>query len=229
MRVPWARDSKDVMEAINMVIDTATPLFLQSKGSPVRHTRAQKIHIHKGIQYLIMKRPSQLQYSKQIDSAIFKMKGLPLLGFQIRITKETDKLIGASFPKEIYSIDLRQHPRHASPDGSLASFLVGSRPRVSLCKLLDISQGGLKLIGSPIYELNENDIIGPCTLSLAGTNRLISREVTLQKARITRVLSQGRDNRIELGINFELSEREGELLREYISYIDENSALSFPC
>ena len=77
--------------------------------------------------------------------------------------------------------------------------------------------GGAKLLGQPSHSVGLNDMIGPCTLSLAGQNAVISREVTINTAAVVRVEQQGRQQ--GLGLKFALSDSEENQLQEQLDYL----------
>ncbi len=80
--------------------------------------------------------------------------------------------------------------------------------------------GGVKLIGSLAQSLALDDVIGPCTLSLAGRDALICREVTVNVAKITR-LEDGNDSMDPrgIGVKFELEDYEEVQLQEHLDFL----------
>jgi len=214
----WTNDSKEVMEAINALIDSKALVSLQCKGAPALRTRISKIHFFKNMAYLLLLRPQGLGSSRVIKELLFKLHGLPILGFSCPITRESVNVLATMIPREIFQLELRTSSRHEPLKGSMATFFIRDRSRVSICKMENISMTGVKLVGTPTHRLQEKDIIGPCTLSLAGQDALINREVTVNKAVVVRARNiEQTGNQLDLGIQFELSTHEENQLKEHIS------------
>ncbi len=157
-----------------------------------------------------------------VREALVKIPGLPVLVFSCPITRQGPTTMATMLPTAVSHVELRAAPRLLSPKGSMATFFVTHRSRVSICMMDNISTGGAKLVGQPAHEVKPGDRIGPCTLSLAGRNALIDREVTIEEGEIVRVTANdGGTGQWGLGIKFTLDNRKRTELEEVMARIKE--------
>lgn len=209
------------MEAINTLIDGRFPVTLLCKGSSPLRSRVLAVHAHRQIPYLVLERPPQPIHAYQVLDLLFKLKGMPILGFSCPITRESDSILATMMPHALFSLELRQGTRLETPVGSGVTFFVGGRAKVNVCVMENISFGGVKLSGQLSHTLAVKDLVGPCTLSLAGKNAVVSREVTINKAVVTRFEQLGKQHSI--GLKFDLSSSEEEQLREHLEFLGKNT------
>ena len=217
-RTPWSTDAKEILELINALIDGRVPVTLRRTGAASLRTRITAIHYHRRTPYLLLARPQGLADGRAVRDLLCQVEGLPILGFSCPITREGERVLATMLPRSVFAVDLRAHPRFTPRDGSMATFFVRGRSRVSICMMADISMGGVKLVGTPTSPIQANDIIGPCTLSLAGRDALISHELTVNRASVVR-LEQGDGGQLGLGVRFELSEHEEKQLKEQLDFL----------
>lgn len=222
-RKSWSADPNEIMEAITALIDGQLPVTLQRKGARPLQSQLLSVHSHRQIPYILMARPAGLKNAYEVRDLLFKLEGAPILGFSCPVTRESDTMLATMLPQTLFSLELRQMARLAALPGSMATFFVRGRSQVNICLMENISLGGVKLSGQPSHALELNDIIGPCTLSLAGKDALINREVTINKATVVRVTQQGKKQ--GLGLKFELSESEEQQLKEHLDFLSELKAL----
>lgn len=227
MNQVWTTDSAKIHESLRAVISEDVDVSLQLTNGTLTKSRAVKIHNHGGKLYILFLRTSDIQAVRQIQAVFFKPAGLPILGFHSTTIKASEKLLAFPLPDELFYVQRRKHPRFLTPQGSVISFLMDGRERANVCLLKDISKGGARLHGSPIYPVMTHDIIGPSTLTLSGYESLITREVTLQKAKIVRV-RRGNKSKAEMGINFMLSTKEKQQLNNHLNYLTNDSPFPFP-
>jgi len=213
----WSTDSKKIMEAIRALIDGQFSITLQRQGDRPLQSRIVALHTHRRVPYLLITRPSGLDNAYQVRDLLFKLSGLPILGFSCPVTRDSESILATMLPESLYSLELRQGPRITALPGSMATFFIRGRALVNICHMENISMGGAKLLGQPSHSVGLNDMIGPCTLSLAGQNAVISREVTINTAAVVRVEQQGRQQ--GLGLKFALSDSEENQLQEQLDYL----------
>jgi hypothetical protein len=149
---------------------------------------------------------------------LFKLEGMPILGFSCPVTRASDTILATMLPYALFSLELRQGNRTDLLPGSMATFFVHGRSQVNICLMENISMGGVKLTGQPTHALGCSDMIGPCTLSLAGQDAIIRREVTINQAAVVRVEQQA-GKQLGFGIRFDLSNSEEQLLREHLDFL----------
>jgi hypothetical protein len=216
----WSEDPKEILELFNAVIGGRLTVMLQGRQVSGLRTRIQAIHRHRNIPYLLLVKPQGLTDARFVRDVLLKMKGLPVLGFSCPITREADNLLATMIPQAVFQLELRSHARLVPLQGSMATFFTRGGSRVSICMMEDICMGGVKLTGAFAQNLAVNDVVGPCTLSLAGRDALISREVTVNKAKIIR-LEDGAKNTDQrgIGIKFELEDYEEVQLHEHIDFL----------
>ncbi len=180
-----------------------------------------KIHYHREWPYLLILRPAGLENSSHIDSVLFKMSGLPILGFSVFVERESTGVLAMRLPDTLFQMELRKNARFAPLQGSMATFFIKDRARVSICTIENISMGGVKLVGRPTHHIKNGAIIGPCTLSMAGRDALIAREVTVDNAALMRITDkEGNSSQSGLGLEFDLSTSETKQLKEHINFIN---------
>lgn len=220
-RQPWLSDPKEIMEAIRALIDGHFPVTLQVKGNRPLQSRLLAIHVHRQTPYLLIARPPGLEDVYQVRDLLFKLTGMPILGFSCPITRASDTILATMLPLALFSVELRQGARMDMPVGSMATFFVQGRSQVNICLMENISMGGAKLSGQPTHALGCSDMIGPCTLSLAGQDAVITREVTINRAAVVRVEQQDR-NHLGFGLKFDLNGSEERQLREHLDFMSQN-------
>ena len=206
------------MEAIRALIDGQFPVTLQRRGGRPLQSRLLAVHTHRQIPYLLIARPLGLTDAYQIRDLLFKLNGLPILGFSCPVTRESDTLLATMLPETLFALELRQRERLEALPGSMATFFVRGRALVNICLMENFSMGGVKLTGQPTHNIKFNDVIGPCTLSLAGQDAVISREVTINRAEVVRVESKGGQQ--VFGLKFDLSDSEGQQLQEHFDFLN---------
>ena len=186
-RSSWSEDQKEILELLNSAVGGRFPMTLQGRQCSGLRTRIHKIHYHRDIPYLLLLKPQGLVDTRLVQEVLLKLKGLPVLGFSCPITREASSLIATMLPQTIFQLEIRNNARLIPLQGSIATFFARGGSRVSISMMEDICMGGAKLMGAFAQNLAVNDTVGPCTLSLAGRDALISREVTVNKARIVRL------------------------------------------
>jgi hypothetical protein len=220
MKKTWSKDPKEILDMLTNFAGTGLPLSVQLNSNWVLRTKLVKIHYYKEWPYLLILRPAGLESSSHIDSMLFKFSGFPILGFSALVERESENVLAVRLPESIFQLELRDNSRIAPLQGSMATFFIKDKARVSICTMENISMGGVKLVGRPTHHIKNGDIIGPCTLSLAGRDALISREVTVDNAIVVRVADEdGHSSQTGLGLEFDLSKMEKRQLKEHIDYI----------
>jgi len=209
------------MEAINALIDGHIPVMLQRQDEPPLQSRMIAVHSHRQIPYLLLDRPPQLAHPYKIRDLLFKLNGMPILGFSCPVTRESDSILATMMPHALFALELRHGGRIAPPQGSLATFFVRGRSQVNISAMDDISLSGVKLSGELAHAIARKDTVGPCTLSLAGKDAVIRREVTIAKAVVAR-LEQAGGKTQRFGLKFELADSEEQQLREHLEFLAQN-------
>ena len=216
---PWSTNQQDIMEAVTALIDDQIPITLQRQGDRPLQSRIVGVYSHCHVPYLLIARPAGLTNAYQVRDLLFKLNGLPILGFSCPITREGDSILATMLPTALFALELRQGARHEALPGSIATFFVPNRPLVNICVIVNISMGGVKLSGHPTHIIKLKDRVGPCTLSLAGPDSLIHREVTINTASVVRVEQQQGRQQI-FGFKFELNDGEAQEVREQLDFLD---------
>jgi hypothetical protein len=220
-RIQWSTDHKEILELINAVIDGQHSVALHGLQCQGLRTKILKIHYYRERPYLLLAKPKELVNASSVRDGLFKMSGLPVLGFSCPITREADSILATMLPHTLFKFELRAHARFDPLHGSMATFFSRGGSRVSICTMKDISMGGIKLVGTPTQNLAVNDTIGPCTLSLAGRDALISREITINKAKVIRLENENSStSQLGLGIQFELQDYEKIELKEHLDFLN---------
>lgn len=220
MRRPWSQEPNLIMKTLHSFVGKGLPVTLQLRNYGTLRTRLLRIYYHREWPYLLIYKPNSLENSQYLQSLLFKMKGFPVLGFPCRIERESESLLAVRFPDTMFQLELRENGRIEPLPGSMATFFIKNRERVSICTLENVSMTGVKLVGRPTHHIREKDIIGPCTLSLAGRDALISREVTVNKSHVVRIAEEdGHSAQFGLGLRFDLLENEKTQLKEHIAYL----------
>ncbi len=220
MRRTWSKDPKIILETLSTFIDTGLLVTLPLSSNYSLRTRILRIHYYRKWPYLLILRPNGLGSSQDVQSLLFKMQGFPILGFTCCIERESKSILAVRLPMKIFELELRKNARVEPLQGSMATFFIKNKSRVSICNLENISMGGGKLVGRPTHHIKEKDIIGPCTFSLAGRNALILREVTVNNSSVVRIADEaGHSGQFGLGLNFDLSEDERDQLQEHVHFL----------
>ncbi len=195
-------------------------MILRRTGAGTVRSKISGIHLHKQTPYLLLVRPPDLGDSRNVLELVCKVSGLPIMSFSCPVIMDGPHVMAARIPSKVYSLDCRAFPRIKPSEGSMATFFIKGGSRVSICMMADISMGGTRLVGKPNRNVMCNDIIGPCTLSLAGRDALITREITVDKATIVRLEEgNGRAGQLEMGVKFDLNEREKQHLKEHVDFL----------
>jgi len=220
MRRLWSRNPKEIEEVLDALANLHVPVSLQLVGGYCLRSVVVGIHVHHELPYLLLQRPAALNSGEAVTAILFKIGGVPILGFSGQVSRETSQLLALDYPRELFQLELRKNERINPLPGSMATFFIQNRARVSICHMENISMGGAKLVGNPTHMLAVNDLIGPCTLSLAGRDALIAREVTINRAQVIRVNEDdGKVGQLGLGLKFDLAPHEERFLREHIDFL----------
>ncbi len=225
MNQVWTTDTNKILESFSSAIAAEIDFSLLLAGGSKITARALKLHSYEGKMYFILQCPPDLLASQEIDSVFFKMPGHPILSFHCDPLKRSEKLLAFPVPQELFFVQRRQHPRFLTPQGSIAAFLLNDKERANVCLMKDISMGGAKLHGSPAYRVRPQDVIGPSTLTLSGYESLLTREITLQKAKIVRT---NINDKMEIGLSFMLNNKEKQQLSSHLHYLTKESPFPFP-
>lgn len=219
-RKPWVTETNKIMEAIRALIIGQFPVTLQRQDDRPLQTRLLAIHLHRQTPYLLIARPPELSNPYQVRDLLFKLKGLPILGFSCPVTRASDSILATMLPCTMFALELRQGGRIGSLPGSMATFFIHGRSLVNICWLENISLGGVKLFGQPAHAIDLHDIVGPCTLSLAGQDATVSREVTINQSAVVRVEPQGEQQ--GFGLKFDLNDSEESQLRGHLDFLSKH-------
>jgi hypothetical protein len=216
----WSTDPNEILVFINTIIAGGLPVLLQMAEERSIRTKIAGIHFHHKIAYLLLAKPTGMSNARNIRGVMCKVVGLPVMAFSCSIASDGEKVMASMLPRSVYSLDCRAFPRLKPKDGSMATFFIKGGSRVSICMMADISMGGVRLVGKPTRSVQKNDVIGPCTLSLAGRDALISRELTVNKATVVRLEEDGDGaGQLGLGLKFDLNEREKLQLKEHVDFV----------
>ncbi|MDD5757495.1 MAG: hypothetical protein PHI06_00265 [Desulfobulbaceae bacterium] len=213
----WPADAKEISDLIHALIDGQFLVTLHRQGAHSLRSRILAIHTHRHVPYLLLSRPTELDNVYQISDLLFKLSGLPILGFSCPVTRDSELILATMLPTTLFSVELRHDPRLSALPGAMATFFVPGRSQVNVCQLQNISGGGVKLLGRLAHSLGKNDMIGPCTLSLSRKGAAFRREVTINAAEVIRVVQQGKDQ--GLGLKFALTESEEQQLQEQLAFL----------
>lgn len=205
------------MEIISGLIDGRIPVTLLRQGKRPLQSRVIAFYSYRHIPYLLLARPLELRSAYQIQDLLFKIRGMPILGFSCPVTRESDTILATMMPQSLFSLELRQGTRIETPLGSTATFFLRGRSQVNTSVMENISLGGVKLSGQLAHALGPRDLVGPCTLSLAGKDAVISREVTINNAVISRIEKSVKHQ--VFGVKFELTSVEEQQLREHLEFL----------
>ncbi len=217
-RIPWTTDPKRICEAVNALIDGRFLVTLQRQDDGPLRTRLMGIHTHGNVSYLLIVRPPGLDKAYQVRDLLFKLAGLPVLGFSCPITRESDTLLATMLPYALFRLELRQSgPRLSPSPEAVAKFFLKRRAKMLVCTLSDIGLGGARLSGPAAREIKPHELIGPCTLTLTGKEAVVRREVTINSSIVTRVEMQG--GQPGLGLKFSSSEDEARQLAEHLAFL----------
>ena len=222
----WTTDPKEILVAVNALIEGQMRLTLLRTQAESCPTRAVGIHVFRGLPYLILHRPAAIRGGREINTALFKAEGLPILGFPCQIVKESSKLLATIMPRQIFQLELRQEGRFAPLPGSMVTFFLESRARINICRLDNISVSGAKLGGIQSKLIDQGDELGPFTLSLAGKNQLVSHELTLPLVTVSRTQQEPNKKGVDAGIQFTLGPEEERHLQEYLELLAPREPLS---
>lgn len=216
-RQVWPADSKEILDLIHALIDGQFLVILHRQGGQPLSSRIIAIHSHRHVPYLLLSRPPALENVYQIRDLLFKLSGMPVLGFSCPVTRDSELILATMLPTALFAVELRQDLRLAALPGAMASFFVPGRSQVNVCQLENISAGGVKVLGRVAHSFEVNDMIGPCTLSLSRKGAAFRREVTINAAEVIRVVQQGEEQ--GLGLKFVLTESEEQLLQEQLAFL----------
>lgn len=147
----------------------------------------------------------------------YHSKGSPLRYFETERVKKADQYLGLKYPKEIYNVFRRKHPRVSAGRQSTVTFSIAHRQRLFTGTVVDISLNGAQVSVDIRVPLSVGDTL--CALSFILYSRLLEdyeETLTLSAAKI--VWLQSDEERIHtLGLYFDPDENSHDSLNNYIN------------
>jgi len=146
----------------------------------------------------------------------YQPKQQPVHVFQASILDNGEKLITTDFPKGIYQVQRRKHPRIKSPD-SQATLVFKDKQKLYYATVLDVGQEGGKIAGQFSLTTKRGDKIVVLDLTLRMKNKLLDEtKVHVTEAVVAWFVDKGKGCH-EIGIHFKLSVEELENMEQYIT------------
>ncbi|MEW6220319.1 MAG: PilZ domain-containing protein [Thermodesulfobacteriota bacterium] len=216
MQETWSKDPATVMKELRLLIEQVTALIVYCKGGPPRRSLVRDIAEHEGSCYLVLQRPSGWTAEQPISFLLYKPEGQPIRGFSFTVTREAGERIAGPCPQEIFQIQRRRWPRVPAAADSTATLIVPGKTRFSAMAVADVSLGGMRLYGTPAYELKVGDLVGPITLKLMMEYATLDHEITVASAAVVRINPRA-EGGVEVGLSFTPSDAEAEKLETYIN------------
>lgn len=218
MKKIFLTDPPEILEELSTIVDGALPLSIYVNGAPTKVASLKEISERPEGRFLVVHKPADWQSGLQILFMLYKRPGLPFRGFQFQLAVETDRLLVAKVPTELFEIQRRRFERLPVPESSQATFFLGKNNRVGVSGVEDISLGGAKLINVVADELRKGDVIGPITFSLVMKYSTLAHEISVPEAKVVRVLANSADaTKANVGISFELTSNEQ---RQFSTFLD---------
>lgn len=212
--------SREILEELQTIVDGQLPLSIYLKGGLTHVSGVKEIRERPEGNFLVVHKPADWKSGSKILFMLYRPQGSPFRGFQFPLALETESLLVANLPEEIFIIQRRRFPRLPVPETSKATFFLGRNNRVNVSAIGDISMGGARLVGVPVNDLRIGDVIGPITFSLAIKYTTVLTEITVSEARVVRVMTNITDEtKNVVVISFELAPVEQDQLSSYLKLL----------
>jgi PilZ domain len=211
---------REILEELQTIVDAQLPLSIYLIGGSTHVSGVKEICERPEGHFLVVNKPSAWKSGSEILFMLYKPQGSPFRGFQFVLAVETESLLVAKIPDEIFIIQRRRFPRLPVPETSKATFFLGRNNRVNVSEVGDISMGGARFVSVPVGDLRIGDVIGPITFSLAIKYTSVLTEVTVPEAKVVRIMTNIADATMnDVGISFELAPDEQGQLSSYLKLL----------
>lgn len=218
MKKTWSTDPMQIIHELISVIELSLPLSIySSQGAPTITTQILSVCGYNKTDYIVLYKPDNWWWAASHESyVLYKKEGVPARGFMLTLTKESEKTMAAVLPEEIFQIQRRRYPRIPAHTDSQATFLVKHKTQLSTCRVVDISLGGARLVGQPVYELKRGDELCPFTMILTlETDPSGIRDITIPSATVAWV-QRISEVKVEVGVSFQLPAAKREQMNKYL-------------
>lgn len=216
MKKLFTNDPEEIAKEINSLIEHKAELICGKGGT----TEIQKVPLVAKSKTTTDDLFITLHPDPPCDSTkcpfYYNAKGAPLRYFEAERVKKAEQLLGLKYPKEIYSVYRRKHPRVKAARQSIVTFSILNRQRIYTGNIFDISLNGAQLLVDIPAQLSKADTL--CALSFTLCSRLLAdyeEIITLPTARI--VWLKSAEERIHaMGIHFKADEKALDDLSRYV-------------
>lgn len=211
---------REILKELQTIVDDQLLLSIYLKGGLTHVSGVKEICKRTEGHFLVVNKPTDWKSGSKILFMLYRPQGSLFRGFRFVLAAETESLLVAKVPDEIFIIQRRRFPRLQVPDTSKATFFLGKNNRVNVSEVGDISIDGARLVGVFVYDLRIGDVIGPITFSLAIKYTDVLTEVTVPEAKVVRIMPNIADAaKNDIGISFELAPDQHDQLSSYLKLL----------
>lgn len=214
MKKSWSSEPQQILEELVSLVNSKVPVmvFYRKNTAPVKTVLHQ---VDDGNGHLVLQRPAGWKDSKK-NYVLYKKKDQPTRGFALLIQEKSESQLAGSIPQEIFQINQRRHTRVEVPDTAKASLKLEGGQDENICQVKDLSLSGVSLCGCPPSGIQEDDEVGPITLTLPVSDydsEVV--DIVIPKASVVRV---GKDDEGEtlVGLSYRLDGDTQEQVHQYL-------------
>lgn len=189
MKRAWLEYNDDIGEEIRLLFQEEVALTFCQHGGMALLSSIREIIPRAGKETLIVLRnPEDFALNDEGFFIFYRRPGQTLLrGFQGYIVQEGDDFFIISFPREIYKVQRRHHPRVFTPPPSSFSMSPSRSRRLLFGKVKNFSREGV-LVEGDLAGLERGQEISPLSLTLyLGNQQMEPVTVVIARARILRL------------------------------------------
>ncbi len=212
----WSASREKIYNELNSLASDRSPVSLHDAYGHCATSRL-RVLVHRGAEaHLVLNRPRQLTEVERIERIVYKRLNSPFMFFDARGVRASEKLLSCLIPQTLYYLQRRRFPRYAIKNRGAAAFFLNRRAKVCHMELVDLSLGGARLSGVPRYDLRTSEVVGPATFSIASSDDLFIRELTINQAAVVRS-SVKKGATFDVGLHFVLDQKEQKAMADVLA------------
>ena len=214
MQKLWTNDQGKIRQELEGAIREEVPFSLFLAGEPPCPLKGREVTRDDDRPMVVFTKEVPFTAGDAICYLAYRRPGQMLHSFHGRAAMESQQLLSLTLPEEILQVQHRLHQRAdtAAPTEATLADQPGRQFSVA-----DISQEGVRLIGTATPLARQGDAVGPLTLTLPMPHLLCPKTATLTiaKARVTRITALDGE-RWEIGLHLQASAEERSALEHFL-------------
>ena len=220
MKKTWLDQQELILEELKKIFVEQVPLTFCQQGCMAQISSLQEIVRRDGKEtILVLEKPDDFTLKDEGYFVFYRRPGQSLLrGFQGHLIKTGDGFFLVSFPRELYKVQRRRHPRVSTPPPSHFSMSPSRSRRLLSGEVVDVSREGALLRGD-MEAIEKGQEISPLSMTLYLENdKLEPVQVVVSLANIVRVIKEDEGDDHLVSLQFWQKNCDHQALEQYLEW-----------